>query len=60
MYVDRKAQIMEPIEDFIDGSGITECPDCGEIVEPVLAKSVFGETEVCPYCGVYDAATGEQ
>ena len=26
---------MEDICDFIDGSGIIECPDCGEIVETV-------------------------
>ena len=24
--------MMEDICDFIDGSGIIECPDCGEIV----------------------------
>ena len=29
--------------DFIDGSGIIECPDCGEIVETV-------DEDKCPYC----------
>ena len=31
---------MEDICDFVDGSGISECPDCGEIAE----------VDRCPYC----------
>ena len=37
------------------------CPDCGERVDDtVTVRGVFGEDEVCPHCGVYDAETGEQ
>ena len=36
------------------------CPDCGERCdETVIVRGVFGEDEVCPMCGVYDAITGE-
>ena len=30
------------IGDFVDGSGLIECPDCGEVVE--------AENDKCPYC----------
>ena len=37
------------------------CPDCGERVDDTITvRGVFGEDEVCPHCGVYDAITGEQ
>ena len=29
--------MLEDIADFVDGSGLVECPDCGEVVE----------TEIC-------------
>ena len=39
---------MEDICDFVDGSGITECPDCGEIVEPEFDEET--QMDKCPYC----------
>tara|TARA_R100000008_G_scaffold67208_1_gene44268 strand:+ start:186 stop:338 length:153 start_codon:yes stop_codon:yes gene_type:complete len=40
--------MMEDICDFVDGSGITECPDCGEIVEPEFDEKT--QMDKCPYC----------
>jgi len=40
--------VIEDICDFIDGSGITECPDCGEIVE--MEFDEVEEIDKCPYC----------
>jgi len=34
--------------DFVDGSGITECPDCGEIVEMDFDEIDY--IDKCPYC----------
>ena len=34
--------------DFVDGSGISECPDCGEIVEMDFDEKA--EMDRCPYC----------
>ncbi len=39
---------MIDICDFVDGSGITECPDCGEIVETEFDEKE--EIDTCPYC----------
>lgn len=39
---------MEDICDFVDGSGIVECPDCGEIVE--MDFDEIEELDKCPYC----------
>ncbi len=33
---------IDDICDFVDGSGLIECPDCGEVVET--------ENDKCPYC----------
>ena len=41
--VDYDASNYDCIEDFIDGSGIVECPDCGEVVETE-------DNDKCPYC----------
>ena len=35
--------MLEDICDFIDGSGIVECPDCGEVAETE-------DNDKCPYC----------
>ena len=39
---------MIDICDFVDGSGISECPDCGEIVEMDFDEKE--EIDTCPYC----------
>ena len=46
--VDYDASNYDCIEDFIDGSGIVECPDCGEIVE--MEFDEVEEIDKCPYC----------
>ena len=35
--------MLEDICDFIDGTGIVECPDCGEVAETE-------DNDKCPYC----------
>tara|TARA_R100001015_G_C4584178_1_gene140298 strand:+ start:499 stop:660 length:162 start_codon:yes stop_codon:yes gene_type:complete len=44
----RSVAMIEDICDFIDGSGIVDCPDCGEVVET--------DVDRCPIChnGKYD------
>lgn len=39
---------MIDICDFVDGSGITECPDCGEVVE--MDYDEKSNVDRCPYC----------
>jgi rubrerythrin len=45
----RSVAMIEDICDFIDGSGIVDCPDCGEIVE----TDVYDRCPIC-YNGKYD------
>ena len=45
----RSVAMIEDICDFIDGSGIIDCPDCGEVVE----TDVYDRCPIC-YNGKYD------
>jgi rubrerythrin len=44
----RSVAMIEDICDFIDGSGIVDCPDCGEVVE----TDVYDRCPIC-YNGKY-------